>query len=118
MSRDTKLLIPELQEKVALFCEEMDRAGQRFVITQTLRTQKEQDALYEQGRSKPGKIVTWTRKSKHLEGKAFDIVMLDDNGKVTWNPIAYEKAGEIGEAVGLKWGGNWNGEKDLPHFEI
>lgn len=37
------------------------------------RSQAEQDALYAQGRTAPGKVVTWTRDSDHLRGIAVDI---------------------------------------------
>ena len=37
------------------------------------RTQQEQDDIYAQGRTKPGKIVTWTRNSKHIGGNALDL---------------------------------------------
>jgi hypothetical protein len=27
--------------------------------------------------------------------------------------------GEIGESVGLEWGGNWTGKlRDMPHFQM
>lgn len=116
MSRDIKQCTPELQEKYELFCYEMDGADIPFILTCAKRTQKEQDALYEQGRTKPGKIVTWTRKSKHVEGKAFDICVLKD-GKADWNAESYNKPGEIGERIGLIWGGRWK-TPDRPHFEI
>jgi peptidoglycan LD-endopeptidase CwlK len=116
MSRDIEELVTELREKFADFCMAMDRAGIRFIVTSARRTQAEQDALYAQGRTLPGKKVTWTRRSKHIEGKAFDIAILN-NGKVTWELEDYLKAGEIGESVGLIWGGSWQ-RKDYPHFEI
>lgn len=37
------------------------------------RTQGEQDALFAQGRTAPGPIVTWTRDSDHLRGTAIDL---------------------------------------------
>ena len=78
--------------------------------------------------------VTWTRKSKHLVDKdhpkseAFDIALKAEiNGimKVHWdvkidsnqNGISdYLEAGEIGESVGLKWGGRFS-SPDYPHYE-
>jgi peptidoglycan L-alanyl-D-glutamate endopeptidase CwlK len=116
MSRDPNELTPELQVLYEKFCEEMDKAGIRFILTCTKRTPEEQAELYSRGRSKPGRIVTWTLKSKHIEGKAFDIAILI-NGEVSWKDSDYIKAGHIGEDVGLVWGGSWK-KKDLPHFEL
>lgn len=108
-----------------LFRKAMGEAGIDFILTCTKRTQAEQDALYAQGRTKPGKIVTWTKKSKHIEGKAFDIAILV-NGKICWNPSLdadgdgvpeYTEAGKIGEALGLTWGGRFK-NPDAPHFEM
>jgi len=66
------------------------------------------------------KKITWTLESNHEGGTAFDVVPLKD-GRAWWNaPIdVWLKIGEIGESVGLKWGGRWEGAKrDLPHFEL
>jgi peptidoglycan L-alanyl-D-glutamate endopeptidase CwlK len=65
----------------------------------------------------PGPIVTWTKKSKHTERKAFDIAMIKD-GKITWDARDYQKAGEIGTKIGLQWGGNFARNKDYPHLEL
>ena len=116
MSRDPKQLTPGMYEKYIAFDKKMGEADIDYILTCTRRTQAEQDALYAQGRTKPGNIVTWTRKSKHIDGTAFDIAILK-NGKITWNPGDYTKAGEIGRAVGLVWGGDFKTSKDRPHFE-
>ena len=118
VSRDVNELVPELQKLFELFSIEMDKAGIPFMVTETRRTQERQDELWAQGRTKSGSIVTWTRKSKHIEGKAFDIAILE-NGKPTWKESLYFKPGEIGEGVGLRWGINIGGKRhDLPHFEL
>jgi peptidoglycan L-alanyl-D-glutamate endopeptidase CwlK len=85
------------------WADEMNRQGIDFLITCTLRSLHEQQALYAQGRTTPGKIVTWTMKSKHLTGDAFDFVIME-NGKPDWqvsNP-KWAKAVEIGESIGLE----------------
>ncbi len=116
-SRKIEDCIPELQKKYILFREHMTRAGLDFIITCTKRFQSEQEVLYAQGRTTPGKIVTWTLNSKHLQGRAFDIAMLK-NGKLTWDEKDYKSAGEIGREINLKWGGDFKKNKDYPHFEI
>lgn len=98
-----------------------------FVVVQGNRTQAEQDALYAQGRTKPGKKVTWTRNSNHIGGRAIDVapwvngtVEWDDNGKLgLWLRIAEafkSAAKELG--VPIVWGGDWVTTKDRPHFEL
>jgi peptidoglycan L-alanyl-D-glutamate endopeptidase CwlK len=115
-SRNPKDLIPELEIIYASFKNEMDKAGEDFILTCTYRSQEEQNELWEKGRNKPGQIVTWTKKSKHTERKAFDIAILK-NGKITWNIKDYFMAGEIGRKLGLDWGGSWVRSKDYPHFQ-
>lgn len=61
---------------------------------------------------------TWTLSSKHIEGKAIDLVPTKD-GKLWWSAPeeVWERMGQIGESVGLSWGGRWE-TKDRPHFEV
>jgi peptidoglycan L-alanyl-D-glutamate endopeptidase CwlK len=124
-SRKIEDLVPELQELYWKFHQAMEDAGLPYMITCTKRSQEEQDALYEQGRTKPGKIVTWTHKSRHIDGEAFDIAITKD-GQPIWdikvdvdkdNEPDYNEAGEIGEQVGLEWGGKFP-SPDRPHFQL
>jgi len=136
MSRKIEHLCVPLQGLYWKFDHAMKTAGLGYIVTCTLRTLPEQMALYAQGRMQPEDVnrmrevaelepisteealrrVTWTLKSKHLKGEAFDIARVE-NGKVTWRMSAYEEAGVIGESVGLKWGGRFK-TPDRPHFEI
>lgn len=97
------------------------QAGLAILITQGLRTWEEQDALYAQGRTAPGKIVTNARggQSWHNFGLAFDIVVLDSVGKADWDTAhpGWSRAAAIGKSLGLEWGGDWPTFKDLPHFQ-
>lgn len=98
---------------------ECERQGQSIVVTQTLRTDQEQNDLYAQGRTKPGKVVTNAKagQSIHNYGLAFDIACRDKDGKIQWNDEEpYKAVGAIGEGLGLEWGGNWK-FRDLPHFQ-
>lgn len=89
-----------------------------FKIIQGRRTQAEQDALYAKGRTAPGPKVTWTRNSRHLTGRAIDIALFHGKNPV-WQSKHYDRAGQIGEELGLVWGGRWKGGKtDRPHFEL
>lgn len=100
-----------------------------FTVMEGVRTLERQRELYAQGRTAPGKIVTWTMKSRHIEGKAVDLVPypLDWNDLEKFNKIKdamFQAARELD--VNLRWGADWDGdgnyrekgEYDSPHFEI
>lgn len=97
------------------------QAGVAVLITQGLRTWEEQDELYAQGRTKPGKVVTNAKggESWHNFGLAFDIVVLDSVGKGDWDTAhpGWKQAAAIGKSLGLEWGGDWKKFKDMPHFQ-
>lgn len=115
-SRKIEDLVPELQIKFTEFESAMAQAHIDFIVTCTYRSQEEQDMLYAQGRTVPGRRVTWTRHSKHNERKAFDIAVVK-NGKISWDEPDYNEPGAIGEDIGLIWGGRWK-SPDRPHFQL
>jgi soluble lytic murein transglycosylase-like protein len=45
------------------------------------------------------------------------VVPLTD-GQPDWNSPHWERLGELGESLGLTWGGRWNTRTDRPHFEL
>ena len=125
MSRKIEDLTPETQALFKEFAALMAERAIPFMLTCTFRSQQEQDELYEQGRTTPGQVVTWTRNSQHTKRNAFDIAILKD-GKPTWDVKVsindndtpdYQEAGSIGEMVGLTWGGRWK-TPDFPHFQF
>jgi D-alanyl-D-alanine carboxypeptidase len=83
------------------------------------RTWAEQDALYEKGRSKPGPKVTNARggQSNHNYQIAVDIGFFE-GGDYLEESVHYKKAGPLGEALGLEWGGRWKDFPDTPHYQI
>lgn len=87
-------------------------------VSQGLRTIAEQDALYVQGRTKPGNIVTNAKggSSYHNYGLAIDLVELKD-GKVNWD-FDYKKLKPYADKYGIVWGGTFKSIVDKPHFEI
>src|SRR5687768_11302965 len=90
-------------------------------VVQGLRTIAEQNALYAQGRTKPGPIVTQAKggQSNHNYGLAVDVCPFV-NGKPQWNaPIEiWTKIGRLAESYGLEWGGSWKKFIDKPHIQI
>ena len=110
-------LAPDMQKKAQKLLDAALKRGIRLRITSAYRTCEEQDALYAQGRTAPGKIVTYARcgQSNHNHRRAFDVVELK-NGKPLWENPNWELIGSLGEKAGLVWGGRWR-RRDLPHFE-
>lgn len=104
------------------FVELANRNGLSIVLTSGYRSNKEQERLYQQGRTTKGRVVTHAKPgtSKHNHGLAIDIAFLNEKNQIYWpsDNAIWEKAAGIGESLGLKWGGRWSGFKDKPHFEF
>lgn len=89
MSRKLEELSPRMLGKCLEWKDGMEKATIDHIITCTGRLQVEQNALYAQGRTMPGRIVTWTLNSKHLYippdklSEAFDFVVMV-GGKPDW----------------------------------
>jgi hypothetical protein len=110
-----------IQEPAISFLQDaLHAAGLHLAVTQGLRTMKEQAALYAQGRTTPGPIVTNAPpgSSWHNFGLAFDVALIQD-GKLSWpnDENLWLRIGLIGEAHGLEWGGRWKTIVDRPHFQ-
>jgi peptidoglycan L-alanyl-D-glutamate endopeptidase CwlK len=115
--------LEDLHPKVKLLCERFVASCAKqnidVLITSTYRDGESQNALYAQGRTAPGKIVTKAKagQSFHNWKCAFDFVPIV-NGKAQWNDTAlFTKCGEIAEAVGLEWAGRWKTFKELAHCQ-
>lgn len=126
MSRLIKDLVPEAQRAYEKWSQECRKLDLEWILTCTYRSQEEQNILFDQGRTKPGKIVTKVKKSKHTLGIAWDIAVLK-NGKISWDTKDYVPFGKVALALGgIRWGGDFNqdgviyNEKfiDAPHFEL
>jgi peptidoglycan L-alanyl-D-glutamate endopeptidase CwlK len=128
-SRNIEDLDLNLQPLCRDFLQRCEDSGIHVIITCTYRSNEEQNELYAQGRTKPGKIVTKAigGKSKHnftLNGKpyarAFDIVPVV-NGKAIWdedNPI-WARIAKIYKFVGnSKYELSWYGEKGSEFYEL
>ncbi len=101
------------------------RSGYEYCAVSGNRTWAEQDALYAQGRTKPGNKVTNAKggQSNHNFKIALDFGVfkdgkyLDDSQPTTADNI-HKVIGKIATKYGLEWGGSWTSIKDYPHFEI
>lgn len=119
-SRDLKDLNPVVAAKCSAFINECKLQGIDVIITSTLRDNESQNALYAQGRTTKGSIVTNAKggQSFHNYGVAFDFCPIV-NGKCQWNDAdLFKRCGIIAESVGLKWAGRWAGKmKETAHCQ-
>jgi peptidoglycan L-alanyl-D-glutamate endopeptidase CwlK len=99
--------------------------GASVEVISGTRSWAAQAALYAQGRTKPGKVVTKARpgSSYHNYGLAFDLGLfkggkyLDSSNPALAEKI-YKKLGELAVSMGIEWAGNWKTFKESPHFQI
>lgn len=118
-SRDLKELHPVVQEKAKNFIAAAKKEGIDVLVTSTYRDNASQNALYAQGRTTKGRIVTNARAgySWHNFRCAFDVVPIV-NGKAMWNDMrTFRRLGEIGKSIGLEWAGDWKSFKEYAHFQ-
>ena len=119
-------LHPELQVCVNKFLEECKKQGLNVLVTETLRTKEEQEALYAQGRTKPGNIVTNARgyQSPHTWGVAFDFCRNVKGREYDNTDGFFERVGKIAKTIfdgteyDLFWGGDFKTFVDKPHVEM
>ena len=108
----------EKAEKLQVLCKEK---GLPLLITETLRTTEEQDALYAKGRTTAGNIVTNckgdTYQSPHQWGVAFDFCK-NQKGQEYSDIAFFNAVGALGKSIGLFWGGDFKSFVDRPHFEL
>lgn len=114
------LYVASLARRFLALCQ---TSGLDVTITSTFRSWDDQDALYTQGRTRPGYIVTDAMggDSYHNWALAFDAAPVV-NGKIAWEDTEkFEQMGGLGQQVGLEWGGNWTTFYvpllDMPHFQ-
>lgn len=125
---------PLIRQRLLDCFREMDaaltgRAKPRMVYV--LRTFAEQDKLYQIGR----RGIAGERKvtnakggqSYHNYGLAFDICLIIDGKKASWDTTSdfdqdleseWMECVRIAKKHGFEWGGDWLKFKDLPHFQM
>jgi len=115
----------------------------QYIVWEGRRSMQVQEAYYMQGRktleevnwyrekaglyllrsSNDNYVITWTLKSKHIDGFAMDVLPVNGSGNPTWDLAHYRSKFETirncGRAVGLECGADWPAKnKDWPHYEI
>lgn len=119
-SRNVDDLLPEAQVLCHRLIAECAQQGIDLLVTSTYRDRESQNALYAQGRTKPGKIVTNAKggQSFHNYKIAFDAVPIV-NGKPDWDNVGrWKTIGALGEKIGLEWAGSWTSFKEMAHFQL
>lgn len=137
--RGLNLLHPDFRLVVDRFLARCVEAGIMVMVVETYRSQEAHEEDVKNGRS-------WVEKSKHqnttkrtIPGDArvdiptrlvnlpaslaidvapYDQYQLYGADKLQWNaddPV-WQRLGEIGESLGLKWGGRWK-RRDMAHFQ-
>jgi len=115
---------PDLATKVRAAADSLAEAGTYLLVVSGLRTPAEQDALYAQGRTAPGPIVTNAKagQSMHNYGLAVDVVpyLSGESGDLNWHADTEQFQAMVTalKAQGLAWGGDWVHFKDEDHFQM
>jgi len=117
-SRDITKLHPCVAAGALELIDKMARLGRSVVITSTYRSAEEQDALYAQGRTTTGSIVTNARggESVHNYALAFDIAQ-NIRGQEYSDTTFFQLAGACWIDMGGEWGGEWRTFADPPHMQ-
>lgn len=113
MSRLIEDLDPSFQPVAQELIDRCRAAGIGVVIITTRRTAEEQADCVKRG-------VSWVKHSKHQDGLAIDLVPEHLMKEKNWAPKdpLWAQMGEIGESLGLVWGGRWKKTPDMGHFEV
>lgn len=103
-SRNIDDLHPHVAKLCRQFIAKCKESGIEVQIISTYRDNAKQNQIFAQGRTKPGKIVTYARggQSWHNYRLAFDFAILK-HGKIDWGDRkSYLAARRIGEQLGLE----------------
>lgn len=109
-------LLPAVQRMADQLRQQCAKEGIQIKITSGFRTCDAQNALYAQGRTTGGAVVTNAKcgESLHNYGVSFDICFNTATPYVgPWDRVA-----QTGESLGLEWGGRWASFPDKPHFQL
>lgn len=118
----------KFRAKVETFLAALDpvkvKHGITIEVISGLRSYQQQAALFAQGRTKPGKIVTRARpgSSWHNYGLAIDLGLfkagkyLDESNPALADRI-YAEIAVIATAQGIEWAGHWKTFTETPHFQ-
>lgn len=111
VTRGLDIVAPEFRARLERVIERMESEfGYKVEVVETYRSQARQNALFAQGRTEPGPVVTWTRASNHTAGRAADLVI---DGSYD-DALPYERLMRIAGEEGLRT----LGARDPGHVEL
>jgi hypothetical protein len=117
---DPSIVDPDLTLIVAKVRQRMADLGHPIDVVSSRRSADEQQRLYEQGRERPGRVVTnadgTITISRHQTGEAADLAFVKDGKRTFVGP--WDLLGKIAKEEGLEWGGDWDTPRDRPHVEL
>ncbi|MGO4531936.1 M15 family metallopeptidase [Paenibacillus sp. 2TAF8] len=122
-------LHPVVAESEGVLVRMAARRGIKVVITHGYRSEAEQDALFAQGRSSSGNIVTNARggESYHNYGLAIDFALRTPGGEIVWDmerddngngKADWMEVVDLAKELGFTWGGDWTNFPDYPHLQM
>lgn len=115
-------LEPEFAAKVLLLIQRTEAAtGLKWILTSGRRTMAEQQKLWEQGRTAPGRVVTNARpgSSAHNFGLAADLAPMRRDGRIWWEAPKkiWQTMADIAREMGMVSGFYFKTIFDAPHVE-
>ena len=129
MIRKPETLLPSFRAKVEAWVAACAARDVELLVYCTYRSPEEQKALYAQGRTRPGPIVTNAKpwKSAHQYRRAVDAIPIV-NGKPDWSYADLNRDQvpdepwwavmvEEAEALGIEWAGRWKSFKEFVHWQ-
>jgi peptidoglycan LD-endopeptidase CwlK len=108
---DLEKLDPRIRPLILQLLADAEAAGLHVKVVETRRNAVRQAECLANKTSK-------AERSRHQDGMACDIAIIEYLHMKDWNPEGpkWQILGELGEKLGLTWGGRWNWDK--PHFEL
>lgn len=116
-NRDLQLLSPWVKQRVDVALRMMSDMGIKMAVFEGYRAPQRCDWLYEQGRSRPGNIVTKAKawQSWHCFSTAVDLVFFDGKNWDWKQASDFAKPVIVMKQLGFTAGADW---ADYPHFQI
>ncbi|MES1987674.1 MAG: M15 family metallopeptidase [Pseudomonadota bacterium] len=113
-------LHPKIQPMAQQLIDDCRAQNIDLIITSSYRDVEAQNAIYSQGRTKPGAIVTNAQggHSFHNYRVAIDVVPII-NGKCDWSGTSdvWQKIITDAKVIGFEWAGDWITFKERAHFQ-
>lgn len=115
-------LHPRVQPLARRLIQQAAENGMIFKVTSGSRTYEEQAELRKRWEEGKGGKAARPGYSNHNFGLAFDVTefkSLLPGALPIWESPNYKRMGNLGQGLGLFWGGKWMGDdEDQPHFEL